>query len=274
MAARNLELPSELLVAELRPPAHALEEVREIAGRHGVDLPEPAGSHAGLLVSEADGQTLSVSPNGHYELHFGEPNASNVEALSTEDAKRRATELVGEHGLDRDVDIDFDVVRRTMVAGGAPDGGEPDEARVLETTVQFRQTINGLPVVSQDAGDVRITLDNDGSLTRIENTTRNVQQLSDRAKGGVSGPGSETKGLQARGGGDPERLLSEAWLGHRALAAREPAIAQAAEAVPDTTEVGYHIRGNEGMLVARREVEVDFGGGIRKRYEVIAPIVR
>jgi Fe-S cluster assembly ATPase SufC len=43
--------------------------------------------------------------------------------------------------------------------------------------------------------------------------------------------------------------------------------------VPDTTEVGYDLRGNEGRLVARREVEVDFGGGIRKRYEVVAPIV-
>jgi len=62
--------------------------------------------------------------------------------------------------------------------------------------------------------------------------------------------------------------------GHRSLAARQPAIAQAAEAVPDTTEIGYHIRGNEGMLVARREVEIDFGGGMRKRYEVIAPITR
>ena len=101
-----------------------------------------------------------------------------------------------------------------------------------------------------------------------------MQQLSDRPKTGVLAPNpSEPYGLRPRGDGDPERLLSEAWRSHRAPAARAVETAEAAEPVPETTEVGYHIRGNEGTLVARREVEVDFGGGIRKRYEVIAPIL-
>jgi hypothetical protein len=273
VVARNLQLPGELLVAELTPPAQSLEQVRDIAGRHGVDLPEPSGPRAGLLIAERDGQALSVSPDGRYELRLGEPNAANTDALSTEDAKRRATELIGEHGLDGDVDIDFDTVRRTMSAGGAPENGARDEPRVLETTVQFRQVINGLPVVSQDAGDVRLTLDNDGTLTRIENTTRTVQQLSDHPKTAVSGPGGDSEGLQPRAAGDPEDLLSEAWRSHGARAAQNEQVAGRAQPVPDTSEVGYHIRGNEGRLVARREVELDFGGGILKRYEVIAPIV-
>ena len=67
--------------------------------------------------------------------------------------------------------------------------------------------------------------------------------------------------------------LAEAWSSHRAPAAREAETADRAEPVPETTEIGYDVRGNHGRLVARREVEVDFGGGIRKRYEVIAPIV-
>ena len=144
---------------------------------------------------------------------------------------------------------------------------------MLETTVQFRQVINGLAVVSQDGGDVRITLDNDGRLTCIENTTRKVQRLSDRPKAAVAAPGADSDGVRARGDGDPELLLSQASLSHRAPAAREAAAEERARAVPDTTEVGYDIRGNEGRLVARREIEVDFGDGISKRYEVIAPIV-
>ncbi len=274
VAPRNVELPGELLVAELRPPASTLEQVRDIAGRHGLELPAPSGPRAGLLVSEADGQALSVAPDGRYELDLAEPNRMNAEGLSTEEAKRRATELIGEHGLDREVDIDFDTVRRTMSAGGAPDNGGREEPRILETTVQFRQLINGLPVVSQDAGDVRLTLDNDGRLTRIENTTRRVDQLSDRPKVDVPPPGGQAAGVQPRGDGDIERLLSEAWRDHRAPVAREAATGQQAEGVPDTTEVGYHLCGNEGRLVARREVEVDYGEGIRKRYEVIAPIVQ
>jgi hypothetical protein len=273
LAPRNLELPRELLVAELTPPAQSLERLRDIAARHGVDLPEPSGPRAGLLVAEDDGRALSVSPDGRYELRLGEANADNTEALPVEEARRRAADLLREHGLDREVDVDFDTVRHTMSAGGAPDEGPRDEPRVLETTVQFRQVINGLPVVSQDAGDVRVTLDNDGTLIRIENTTRTVEQLSDRPKTAVPPPGGDSAGLQPRAGGDPDDLLSQAWRSHRAPAAQSEQTAGSAEPVPGTTEVGYHVRGNEGKLVARREVEVDFGGGIRKRYEVIAPIV-
>jgi len=271
LAPRTLELPATLQVAELRPPAPTLEHVREIASRHGVDLPEPSGPMAGLLVSQADGRSLTVFPDGRYELSLAEPNAANPEALPLDDARRRATELIGEQGLDRDADLEFDAVRRTMSAGGTSDGDRLDEPRVLETTVQFRQIINDRPVVTQDAGDVRITLDNDGQVTRIENTTRKVERLSDRPKRTVQGPdgGAEAEPR----GGDPERLLADAWSRHRAPAAREAAIAERAEPVPDTTEVGYDLRGNEGRLVARREVEVDFGDGIRKRYEVVAPIV-
>ena len=39
---------------------------------------------------------------------------------------------------------------------------------MLETTVQFRQVINGLPAVWPDAGDVRVTLDNDGTLVDVD----------------------------------------------------------------------------------------------------------
>jgi hypothetical protein len=272
VAPRRLELPDELLVAELRPPARSLEEVGDLASRHGVELPEPA-IRAGLLVSEADGQSLAVSSDGRYEVGIEPPNASNREGLSIDDAKRRATEVVSEHALDQGIDLEFDRVRHTMSAGGSTAGDESDEAHVLETTVQFRQLINAVPVVTQAAGDVRITLDNDGRLTRIENTTRKVDQLSDHPKATIPEPGGEERGVRPRAGGDPARLLAEAWSVHGAPAARDAETAERARPVPGTTEVGYDLRGNEGRLVARREVEVEFGEGIRKRYEVIAPIV-
>ena len=43
--------------------------------------------------------------------------------------------------------------------------------------------------------------------------------------------------------------------------------------VPGSTEVGYDLRGSSARLVAHRELEVDFGDGLRKRYQVMAPIV-
>ena len=91
VAQRELELPAELLIADLAPPAQTLEQLDEIARRHGVDLAAPSGPRAGLMTSEADGQALGASPDGRYELSLGEPNGSNAEALPTEEAKRSAT---------------------------------------------------------------------------------------------------------------------------------------------------------------------------------------
>jgi hypothetical protein len=38
--------------------------------------------------------------------------------------------------------------------------------------------------------------------------------------------------------------------------------------VPGTAEVGYDISGDNAAVVARKGIEVDFGGGYRKRYWV------
>lgn len=42
--------------------------------------------------------------------------------------------------------------------------------------------------------------------------------------------------------------------------------------VPDTTDIGYSLRGTHGRMVAQRTVEVDCGQGLRKRYVLEAPI--
>ena len=266
VAARSVELPGELLVAELRPPAAALEDVRDVANRF--DLPDPTGPTAGLMLSASDGRALSVSRDGRYEVTLGESTSENPEPLPVEEAKRRAAQALAEHGLNRDVEVEFDVIRRLISDGTSANDGDGGDPRVLETTVQFRQIINGLPVVSQDAGDVRITMDNNGRVTRIEDTARRVTQLTDRPTMRVQAPGDPAYGGPPD---DPERLLGEAWRTHRVKAAQGET-AERVEPVADTTEVGYHVRGNEARLVARREVEVDFGDGIRKRYEVLAPI--
>ena len=38
--------------------------------------------------------------------------------------------------------------------------------------------------------------------------------------------------------------------------------------VPGTTEVGYAFNGDQAVLVATREIEVDFGQGLFKRYRL------
>jgi hypothetical protein len=46
----------------------------------------------------------------------------------------------------------------------------------------------------------------------------------------------------------------------------------AVRTVPGTTEVGYALRDGDAVLVVRREVELDFGHGLAKRYVLQEPI--
>ena len=73
--------------------------------------------------------------------------------------------------------------------------------------------------------------------------------------------------------GGYERLLAAEW--RKRLAAwvvRGEAPAQYT-IVPGSTEIGYDIRGNQAIIVARRAIEVDLGRGYRKRYWLTVPII-
>ena len=44
--------------------------------------------------------------------------------------------------------------------------------------------------------------------------------------------------------------------------------------LPETYEIGYSVRDNDGILVARNDVEVDCGSGYFKRYSIEVPLLQ
>jgi hypothetical protein len=146
---------------------------------------------------------------------------------------------------------------------------------ITGTTVQFRQVINGLPIITPGVGEVRISIDNDGTVTRIQSSTRVVASLRDRPLNTTNAPLMEGPITRPRATEEMsyERLLAGEWRKRlAAMVARGDAPAQYT-IVPGTTEIGYDVRGNQAIIVARRAIEVDFGQGYRKRYWLTAPIV-
>ena len=43
--------------------------------------------------------------------------------------------------------------------------------------------------------------------------------------------------------------------------------------IPGTYEIGYVIKGNEAIVVAKNDIEVDCGNGYFKRYSIEVPIL-
>ena len=266
----NLMLPSSLLGARLRPVPVNAQTVGSLVNRIGLDLrvpksvaPQRGGS---FLLWDGDAQ-LAVATDGSLDARFTQPNRENRTEIGAQRAVALAKEFVRELQLEQDVEVVLDRVRMAADAGGQRDSDRVDGPFVTETTVQFKQVIDGIPVIAPGVGEVRVSIDNDGHITSVHSSVRGVDRLHDLRP---SAPGSPPAG--PTGAADYEQKLANAFGRRLAAWALRGSIPLNFSVVPDSTEIGYSIEGSEARLVAQRAIEVDFGQGLRKRYWITEPI--
>ena len=179
-------LPASLLIAQLQPAAERARSVRALADRFEMDVALPAE-----IPARADGsfsitvgeRTISSSADGSLDVRLAQPNLENKTTLLPSRARAVAQEAVRRYGLDRDGSLILDCVRNSYAGGGTGTGsGQIEGPYVTETTTQFRQVINGVPVITPDAGAVRVTVDNDGRVTSVHTSVRPLERTTDRAR--------------------------------------------------------------------------------------------
>jgi hypothetical protein len=274
------ELPTKALVAELKPPTMDDTTVRNVIRRFGLRWPMPDSVVAtpdGVFYLRHKKQRLSFAGDGSYEVELAAPNSRNRVPLTRDAALKVAEQAVRRYGLNDGVTLVADGTRQACEAGSALKTLDRVEGPfVTETLVDYRQVINGLPVLTPGIGTITIGVDNDGAVTRILVSIREVERLTDRVKNTTSTPGeSAPRGaLRAATPAGYEALLDEVWRAR--MEDRYPAIRGTCptwEPVPESTEVGYEVQGHQAFLAARRTVELDFGADIRKRYPVVAPLL-
>ncbi|MGV9868918.1 DUF6345 domain-containing protein [Rhodococcus koreensis] len=276
----NQKLPRRIATAQLALEPASGNRIRGILDRIpvGVAMPsETSANPAGnIVISDGDRYVAVARNNGTYEAQLGAPNLESTNELGLSATIRKAQDVVHQFGLDRN-DIAFDrVLYKCDCAGTAKGGGQIGTPRVSETVVQFTQMIDGVPVIGPGEGKVSVTLDNDENVTAVLDRTRTVAKLMegfsapstfetsrDGASPPAPAPSNET---------DPEALLSAAWQDRLKTWVLRGRLPERYAVVPGSFEVGYVIRGNSAVLVAREEVEADCGGGFLKRFVVERPI--
>lgn len=278
----NRALPREMLVPLFRPVSAGLASPNSLADRFGIASRTAAAAtrmrDGGLLLREGD-TSVAQDRMGAISVRMAPANLGNHAALPLSQARSRAEDTLRQYGLDANAELVFDRAMVAHAAGGTTEGsGRLAQERVTETIVQFRQVINGVPVIGSDAGTVRVSVDNDGRVTQLHAAVREVEDLG-KAGRSLAARGPEPNGAaatrQPRGPvAEPEHesALSAA-VGQRLrdLVARG-AVPVAVQTVPGSSEIGYLPRGDLARLVARKAIEVDFGLGYRKRYWVDADI--
>jgi hypothetical protein len=283
----QLALPRQLQIARLQPPVEVNEQrLRAIMDRVGLEMRVPAeivGTREGD-VYVADGDVgIGLSGAGSFDVRLARPNRSNRTQLPLRQARSIAEEAIRRYGLAQQGGVTFDRIRLSSEGGSTTQGdGQVEGPYITETTVQFRQVINGLPVLTPGAGTVRVTLDNDARVTGVHSSVRPIDRLMDRPLNTTADPplGPAVSSQEPRPIGQAratdvagiEDLLAQQWAQQMAFWVMRGSMPLQYTVVPGSTEVGYDIRGNNAIIVARRAIEVDFGNGYLKRYWVVAPL--
>jgi hypothetical protein len=211
--------------------------------------------------------------DGTYEVRFAAPNRESTNTPSLAATLRVAQDFLRNANLHRE-DIVFDRVFHQYECGGSTDGsGRLEPKRIIETSVRFTQTIDGIPVVAPGMGTLTVSIDNDLHVTSLIDRTRPVARLAERARMIPSLEGNGfTQGISAEALPTAEDLLQAAWQERMKEWILRGPLPRSFAVVPGSAEVGYAIRGNTAMLVARQEVEVDCGNNFLKRFKVEVPI--
>jgi len=271
--AANIKLPGRITSARLTPSSASPSYARAVFDRLPLELSFPREVRAnrdGAFHIAADDRRIGFDRHGAYDAQFASPNLENRDLPPLRELIAAAHGATRSHGLDRE-GIVFDRVFHKYDNGGSTEGsGSIGTPRVSETVVQFVQHIDGIPVVSPGQGRVTVTLDNDLQVTGVHDSTRTVSRLVDQ----IPVRRARREGLtpEIASAQEPSELLASAWAQRLKTFIVNDSLPLGHAIVPGSFEVGYAIHEDTATLVAREEVEVDFGHGLSKRYVVEVPI--
>ena len=276
--APSVRVPDRPSVVQLLPrtPSEEMAKLGETAGIGDRALSEVRVDALGVVSAEHDDRHIATGPQANRYLKLADANHRNTQPISNDRAVEIAREFAAEqHPGDGD-ELVLESVHELMQCCGAKDG-TTEQPQSLETLVTFRQTFERLPVITPGRGEIRVSVDNDGTVVSANISTREAVRTSNDMRSNVSEPG---------GAGEPPATPPMTPPAEALTAAQERVVAELdirtnsdgirgeVRDVPDSMEVGYEIEGNEAYLVARKLIDVVDADGYVARQWVTAPLAR
>jgi len=260
IAARNKSLPKELKIAELaaafnQEHVHALSEALDLQGN-------PAFSKEGEYSVKDGKNAVTLDSKGNLNVKLAEVNYNNNSQLPESEALKIAEKEIARHQLHAGEKYELDVIRLSKTAGSATGpSAVADHEHVTDTTVQFRQVINGIPSVNADAGLIRVTIDNDGTVTHLHSSVKRIAKLQSHPKSASIDPKNERSTSLAKDNELVEKEFNEQLAAYKEVRQLE-----------DSEEIGYDVAHTHGRIVKQRVYEVTMEHGLKKLVKIIVPI--
>ena len=221
----------------------------------------------------------TISNDGHINIHTGDFNFKNTDAYDQVKAVELSKNVIAECGIDKIANLELEKVVHGYSCNGSTKGsGKIGEPSIAETIVQYRQMINGLPSINAGNGIVRVVIDNDGKVTNVFDSTKQVVDVK-RKKDNAMAPSPDKKAAGKAAGPIADKAkLEEAFSLElkKILAANQQQSAAGAakteKPIIIEEKIGYNLNSGQGTVEAQREYEADLGYGLKKRYRIRIPI--
>lgn len=271
------QMPTKPHVLEFGAGPFTEERLATLGGSLGFTKTQ-AGTLAmarnGSAVMKGKNKQITLDAEGRLTAVLAPTNQQNTRAISRNKAVELAEQFISASSFrSKDIELELDSARVGMAQGGTSEGsGTINKAYASDITLVYRQTVEGVPSINASHGLVAITVDNDGTITHVHNSTRPVTGVSDRARMQVSDPNGKAK---------PKPLVTDEL--HRnqefsrqltQLTGVDIKVSRAGAPQNDVVHsaIGYDFADAYGKLVEEREYEVPLGEGVAKRYKLRVPI--
>jgi len=213
------------------------------------------------MLSSKDVHT-NVNNQGALNIHFGKANVENTSLLNESEAIKIAQGFINNHGLNKGIELTLGNTRHKFTCGGTLKGsGTLETPYAIETIVQFRQSHQGVKSINSDHGLIAVSIDNDGRIVNVYDSTKLILGETDKRTLDTSSPRDPKGAAGANIGAQFKKKID------RIVADGGGKLSVLHEAV------GYDFSGNLGVVVHQKEVEVDFGQNLKKRYKVRVPLM-
>jgi hypothetical protein len=207
---------------------------------------------------------LHVNRQGALNICFGKANIKNTTLLDERKALKIAQQLIGDLDFDKGIELQPGHIRHRLTCGGTMKGsGKIEDPAAVETIVQFRQSHKGVESVNSDHGLIAISIDNDGAIINVYNSTKAILGESDKPRSIIPSPPEKV----TAGAASTQAQFDKAVSG--ILSRRSNAKAGTGGQTKVLSEkVGYDFSGKLGLVVHQRDVDVVIDRNLRKRYKI------
>ncbi|MFV0606354.1 MAG: DUF6345 domain-containing protein [Niabella sp.] len=213
---------------------------------------------------------VNVNSEGAVNIALKEANAHNTSLINERKAISIAKATVKELQFDKGVQLVQGNIRHRFTNGGSLEGsGTLGQAAAIETIVQYRQVHKGVKSINSDHGLITVGIDNDGNVTNVYNATKQILGEKKNAAVMVGSPKEKAqKSLSNENAINDkiQKIISDANYG----TSKKRAFVNINTIRED---IGYDFSATLAPVVQQKDVDIDFGDDIQKRYKVRVPFM-